>query len=177
MEANVYFFAALVSTGIFLLQFILSIFFGNMDTDIDVNADGNADIDMSSVLSFKGLIHFCMGFGWFMYLCQPPYIVLHYLGAVISGSFFVFVLAWIYKLCYKLKQENKPEQGEELIGRKCEIYTRCQEQGQAETEYVVYIAINGAQRELTVRSIQGKSYQEGDILTLKDYKEGIYYID
>ena len=32
MEANVYFFAALVSTGIFLLQFILSIFFGNMDT-------------------------------------------------------------------------------------------------------------------------------------------------
>lgn len=123
MEANVYFFSALVSTGIFLLQFILSIFFGSMDTDIDVNADGNADIDMSSVLSFKGLIHFCMGFGWFMYLCQPPYIVLHYLGAVISGSFFVFVLAWIYKLCYKLKQENKPEQGEELIGRKCEIYT------------------------------------------------------
>ena len=78
MEANVYFFAALVSTGIFLLQFILSIFFGNMDTDIDVNADGNADIDMSSVLSFKGLIHFCMGFGWFMYLCQPPYICLLY---------------------------------------------------------------------------------------------------
>lgn len=107
MEANVYFFSALVSTGIFLLQFILSIFFGSMDTDIDVNADGNADIDMSSVLSFKGLIHFCMGFGWFMYLCQPPYIVLHYLGAVISGSFFIFVLAWIYKLCYKLKQENK----------------------------------------------------------------------
>ena len=46
MEANVYFFAALVSTGIFLLQFILSIFFGNMDTDIDVNADGNADIEI-----------------------------------------------------------------------------------------------------------------------------------
>ena len=60
-----------------------------MDTDIDVNADGNADIDMSSVLSFKGLIHFCMGFGWFIY-ASPPYIVLHYLGAVISGSFFCF---------------------------------------------------------------------------------------
>ena len=28
MEANVYFSSALVSTGIFLLQFILSIFFG-----------------------------------------------------------------------------------------------------------------------------------------------------
>ena len=50
MEANVYFFAALVSTGIFLLQFILSIFFGSMDTDIDVNADGNADIDLTVFL-------------------------------------------------------------------------------------------------------------------------------
>ena len=57
MEANVYFFAALVSTGIFLLQFILSIFFGSMDTDIDVNADGNADIDMSSAL--HGILHLC----------------------------------------------------------------------------------------------------------------------
>ena len=53
---------------------------------------------------------------------------------------------------------------------------RCRQE-QAGTNYVVYIAINGAQRELTVRSIQGKSYREGDILTLKDYKEGIYYID
>lgn len=62
MEANVYFFAALVSTGIFLLQFILSIFFGSMDTDIDVNADGNADIDMSSVLSLQRTDSFLHGF-------------------------------------------------------------------------------------------------------------------
>ena len=34
MEANVYFFAALVSTGIFLLQFILSIFFSNLLVDV-----------------------------------------------------------------------------------------------------------------------------------------------
>lgn len=40
-----------------------------MDIDIDVNVDGNVDIDMSSVFFFKGLIYFCMGFGWFMYLC------------------------------------------------------------------------------------------------------------
>ena len=80
MEANVYFFAALVSTGIFLLQFILSIFFGNMDTDIDVNADGNADIDMSSVLSFKA-DSFLHGFRLVHVFMPAPYIVLHYLGA------------------------------------------------------------------------------------------------
>lgn len=177
MEANVYFLAALVSTGIFLLQFILSIFVGSTDTDVDVNADGNADLDMSSVLSFKGLIHFCMGFGWFMFLCQPPYTTLQYLGAFLSGVFFVFILAWIYKLCYKLKQENEPEQGEDLVGRKCEIYSRSKEPGKEGANYVVYIAINGAQRELTVKSMHGNSYQEGDVLTLKNYEDGIYYID
>lgn len=177
MESNVYLLAALVSTGIFLLQFVLSIFVGSMDTDIDVNADGNADIDMSSVLSFKGLIHFCMGFGWFMFLCRPPYSILHYLGAFLSGVFFVFILAWIYKLCYRLKQENKPEQGEDLIGRSCVIYSRCGKTGKERSEYVVSITINGAQRELTVRSANGNNYQEGDTLTLKEYKEGIYYID
>lgn len=177
MEANVYLFAALVSSGIFLLQFILSIFVGSMDTDIDVNADGNADIDMSSVLSFKGLIHFCMGFGWFMFLMQPPYSVLQYVGAFASGVFFVFILAWIYKLCNKLKQENKPKQGEELVGRKCVIYSPCGDTGEERSEYVVNITINGAQRELTVKSANGNNYREGDTLTVKDYKEGIYYID
>lgn len=177
MESNLYLFAALVSTGIFLLQFILSIFVGSMDTDIDVNADGNTDIDMSSVLSFKGLIHFCMGFGWFMFLCRPPYSTLQYLGAFLSGVFFVFILTWIYKLCYKLKQENKPEQGQDLIGRSCVIYNRCGESGNERSEYVVSITINGAQRELTVKSINRNNYQEGDRLILKEYKEGIYYID
>lgn len=177
MEANVYLLAALVSSGIFLLQFILSIFFGSMDSDLDVNADGNADIDMSSILSFKGLIHFCMGFGWFMFLCLPPYSFLQYLGAFVSGVFFVFILAWIYKLCYRLRQDNKPEQGKDLIGRKCEIYNRCKEKGKGGTDYIVYIAINGAQRELAVKSLHGKDYREGDVLTLKEYTDGIYYID
>ena len=40
---------ALVTTGIFLIQFVLSIFFGDLDADVDV------DTDISSVVSFKGL--------------------------------------------------------------------------------------------------------------------------
>ena len=40
MEANVYFFRCISKYGnLFFCNFILSIFFGSMDTDIDVNAD------------------------------------------------------------------------------------------------------------------------------------------
>ena len=52
---------ALVTTGIFLIQFVLSIFFGDLDADVDV------DTDISSVVSFKGLTHFGIVSAWFLY--------------------------------------------------------------------------------------------------------------
>ena len=40
---------AVVASAIFLIQFIMSIFFGDLDTDTDI------DVDLSSAVSFKGL--------------------------------------------------------------------------------------------------------------------------
>ena len=59
-----YYVLGIISYGIFIVQFILSnLGFG--DTDIDIDLDGNVDFDVSDLLSFKGLIHFLMGFsGW-----------------------------------------------------------------------------------------------------------------
>ena len=50
MSHTIFLIIALVTTGIFLIQFVLSIFFGDMDADVDA--------DISSVVSFKGLTHF-----------------------------------------------------------------------------------------------------------------------
>ena len=59
-----YYILGIISYGIFIVQFILSnLGFG--DTDIDIDLDGDIDFDVSDLLSFKGLIHFLMGFsGW-----------------------------------------------------------------------------------------------------------------
>lgn len=48
MSSTIFLIIALVTTGIFVIQFILSIFFGDIDADVDV------DTDISSVVSFKG---------------------------------------------------------------------------------------------------------------------------
>ena len=61
MSSNIFLIIALVTTGIFVVQFILSIFFGDFDADADI------DTDIGSVVSFKGLTHFGIGFGWYMY--------------------------------------------------------------------------------------------------------------
>ena len=52
MSSTIFLIIALVTTGIFVIQFVLSIFFGDIDADVDVDAD------ISSVVSFKGLTHF-----------------------------------------------------------------------------------------------------------------------
>ena len=81
---------ALVTTGIFLIQFVLSIFFGDLDADVDV------DTDISSVVSFKGLTHFGIGFGWYMYLAGNTEIQSYVVG-ILVGLFFVFAVWFLYK--------------------------------------------------------------------------------
>ncbi len=78
MSYTIFLIIALVTTGIFLIQFVLSIFFGDIDADVDVDAD------ISSVVSFKGLTHFGIGFGWYMYLAgnteMQSYIIVFWWG-------------------------------------------------------------------------------------------------
>lgn len=61
--SETYYLLAAISYGIFIVQFILSWFGG--DTDLDVDLDGELDMDVSDIVSFKGLVHFVMGAsGW-----------------------------------------------------------------------------------------------------------------
>lgn len=53
--SETYYLLAAISYGIFIVQFILSWFGG--DTDLDVDLDGELDMDVSDIVSFKGLVH------------------------------------------------------------------------------------------------------------------------
>ena len=109
MSNTIFLTIALVTTGIFAVQFILSIFFGDMETDVDVNAD------ISSVVSFKGLTHFGIGFGWYMYLAGNTEIQ-SLVIAILIGLFFVFAVWFLYKKAYQLQQVNHSEQTGQLVG-------------------------------------------------------------
>lgn len=163
MTSTIFLFVALAATLIFLIQFIMSVFFGDLDTDTDV------DTDLGSVVSFKGFTHFCIGMGWYMYISQGTDITSYGIGIFI-GLVFVFVLWYLYKKAYQLQKENKPEKPEALLGRECEIYSR------NGNRYVVQIAINGALREMDVRSLENKEYRTGDKTVICKVESGIMYI-
>ncbi len=52
--------------SLFIIKLAISLFAG--DIDIDIDFDGDSDFDTSSAFSFKGLIHFLMGFSSYLLL-------------------------------------------------------------------------------------------------------------
>ena len=164
MTHTIFLIIALVTTGIFLIQFVLSIFFGDMDADVDVDAD------ISSVVSFKGLTHFGIGFGWYMYLAGNADIASYAIG-ILVGLFFVFAVWFLYKKAYQLQQVNRSEETDQLVGRECTIYFK-----QTDNKYTVQTSRDGAMREVDVISETGKAYQTGDRTIISSYKDGTLYI-
>lgn len=164
MSQTIFLTIALVTTAIFAIQFILSIFFGDVDVDVDVDAD------LSSMVSFKGLTHFGIGFGWYMYLAGNTEIQSYAIG-ILVGLFFVFAVWFLYKKAYQLQQVNRSEQTEQLVGRECVIYFK-----QSDTKYTVQTSRDGAMREVDVISESGKTYQTGDRTIITGYRDGALYI-
>ena len=164
MSSTIFLIIALVTTGIFVIQFILSIFFGDIDADTDVDAD------ISSVVSFKGLTHFGIGFGWYMYLGGNTEIQSYVIG-ILVGLFFVLAVWFLYKKAYQLQQVNHSEQTNQLVGRECVIYFK-----QSDSKYTVQTTRDGAMREVDVISESGKTYQTGDRTIITSYKDGTLFI-
>lgn len=164
MSSTIFLIIAIVTTGVFVVQFILSIFFGDLDADTDV------DTDMGSIVSFKGLTHFAIGFSWYMYL-QDNTELKTYLYGFIIGLFFLFAVWFLYKKASQLQQINSLEKTEALVGRECTLYFRSNE-----GRYTVQVRRNGAMREVDVISESNKSYQTGDKTVISSYKDGTLYI-
>lgn len=164
MSHSIFLIIALVTTGIFLVQFVLSIFFGDIDADTDI------DTDISSLVTFKGLTHFGIGFGWYMYLAGNTEIQ-SYVIAFLIGLFFMVAVWFLYKKAYQLQQVNHAEPTEQLVGRECTIYFH-----QSNGRYTVEVNRNGAMREVDVHSETNKVYQTGERTVITGYKDGTLYI-
>lgn len=106
MDNNLYYILGGIAYGIFILQFIISWVAGEFDVDFD----GDADFDVSDVVSFKGFIHFLMGFGGWTSIKQLlGYEVtrIDWLIGFFIGLVFVFMLYHLYKFCMKLQKLPK----------------------------------------------------------------------
>lgn len=161
--SETYYLLAAISYGIFIVQFILSWFGG--DTDLD------GELDVSDIVSFKGLVHFVMGAsGW---LCIKHSIEWYdYLIALICGILFVVILYYLYKLCLKLQHQVIPEEGEALIGRVGIITVPC------ENHFFITIEVNGGSEEIVAYpEVPKMGYMVGTRVRISKFENGKYYFN
>jgi len=116
--------------AVFIIKLAVSWFAGDFDLDIDL--DGDADFDTSSAFSFKGLLHFFVGFSSYLFARsytstvnivngQVQFSIADYVWAIIVGIAVMFALYFAYKIALKANCESKNPQ--ELInGSKGKIY-------------------------------------------------------
>lgn len=161
-----YYILGMISYGIFIIQFILSNF-GWGDTDLDVDFDGEADFDVSDLLSFKGLIHFAMGFsGWLMITGKVTASTISV--AAIIGLMFMLILYGVYRICMKLNSEPTVKQGKDLIGRSVIVYSVL-----SEDKCICYLPDSEYCEMLCEPTVPVK---EGEIRKIDSFESGKYQI-
>lgn len=167
-DFNVWAGVAVFCTGWFIVQFLLSVVFG-----LDADTDTDTSLDISDFLSFKGIIHFGIGYSWWMVTHSGNTSWATHATAFLLGILVMTILWLTYWGASKLKKEIIPEIGETLVGRTCEIYTKNPYTG----EYTVLVESNGAQKEISgVRTKGDFELVAGQRAIIKEYIDGKYYI-
>ena len=168
MIEQIYYAVALTVYSIFIIRFILS--WVGADFDID------ADVDISDVVSFKGLTHFLMGFsGWLSVKSYITHNVMwyDYLIALILGVIFVILLYFVYKLLISLETKPQILFGKQLIGKTGKIYIILEPEDSIK-KYIITVGNGLGTQEYPAKS--NNSYKLGDEVVISDYVNAYYII-
>lgn len=160
---------ALFSTAVFLIQAIITLFLGiDSGSDVDFDSPDGGGMDISDIVSFKGLIHFLLGFSW-TGVFNGFETFMEVTIAVVIGLLFVIGLAYLYKKMLSLGEIVEHQKPEEVIGQKTEIIHYYKGVGKA------FILLDGAKQEVTIRG--DESLKNGDMVVLTNYKDHIYTVE
>ena len=168
MIEQIYYAVALTVYSIFIIRFILS--WVGADFDVD------ADVDVSDVVSFKGLTHFLMGFsGWLSVKSYITHNVMwyDYLIALILGVIFMILLYFVYKLLISLETKPQILFGKQLIGKTGKIYVILEPEDSIK-KYIITVGNGLGTQEYPAKS--NNSYKLGDEVVISDYVNAYYII-
>lgn len=159
-----------IAYGLFIIQFLMSLFGYDTDIDFDIDFDGDADFSLSDIVSFKGLIHFIMGISTYLsthIFLGTPITMFSWVTAMGTGVLFVIGLYYVYKWCITLQHTPQREEGD-LGERYVKIIRH-----ERELTYVGTTTINGAYDMFTVESskplVVGESYKITKFINNKIY--------
>ncbi|MDR2804938.1 MAG: hypothetical protein LBB85_04750 [Dysgonamonadaceae bacterium] len=146
----------LLSSAFFLISTIGSLLFGGMDVDFDTDID--AGTLLSDIFSFKGLLHFAIGFSLTLTLMHEVTFASVAYG-VITGLVFAVVLYYLYKLMYEKAQQSM-KYTHEIKDMDAEVYFWNKDQRIGE----VFITLEGRPVTVTIHCPEGVDLEKGQKL-------------
>lgn len=157
-----------IAYGFFIIQFILSWIGGDFEVD--------TDLEISDIVSFKGLIHFLMGYSSWLILRSKlgELIWTDYLFAALFGIVFVIILYYIYKSFLKLENKPKPLSNSELVGKSATVYISNGIDSDGFYNYIITCNNGIGFVELSAKS--NKQYKTGDSVSIQSYLNNSYII-
>jgi hypothetical protein len=156
----------IIASALFLLSTISSLFFG--DFDLDLGVDGG--FLLSDIVSFKGLLHFVLGFTLSLTLFGGI-TTTSVITGVASGLVFVLALYYLYKLLHKRLQQ-KMEYKEEISEADAEVYFWSKEQKLGE----VFITLEGRPVQVTLKSKDNTDFENGQRIRVSGNRKVVYAV-
>ncbi|GHS98308.1 hypothetical protein FACS189421_06690 [Bacteroidia bacterium] len=156
----------IVSAALFLISTLGSLLFGGIDLDFDVDID--ASTLLSDFLSFKGLLHFCIGFSLVLTLMKEVSLASVSYG-VITGLVFVVVLYYLYKFLYEKTQQTL-KYTTEIKEQEAEVYFW--NKGQRIGE--VFVTLEGRPVTITIHCPEGVELERGQKLKVSGTRKLVY---
>ena len=158
----------IVSSGLFFLTSIGSLFFGDMDMDTNADLDVGSGFLLSDVFSFKGLVHFTIGFSLTLTLMSEFTLLSATIG-VITGAIFVLVLYYLYKIVYeKLHQSIKYTT--EINDMEAEVYYW---DGKSKTGEV-FVTLEGRPVTITLLCPEDVNFEKGQKIMVSGTRHSVH---
>lgn len=122
-----FWFCALAGSGMFIIQFFLTLFGMGHDTD-----DGHFDAQNFKWLTKQTMTGFLMFFGWVGLTCKKEFALSSPASAAwaaAGGLVAVFATAFIFKMAKKLRSAGSVFRIEDAIGKEAFVYQRIPKDG------------------------------------------------
>lgn len=158
---QIFWYIALPTSGVFVIQTILT--FVGADATDGIDADFDGDLDGTNApfqfFSFRNLINFLLGFSWtgisfFKEIENTNYL---YALSMLVGVFFVFIFFIVIKQITKLAEDNTFKITN-AINKTAEVYTPIPEEKSGKGK--VLVSVHGAYHEL-VAMTEGERIPSG----------------
>ena len=161
----------IVSSGLFVVTTIGSLFFGNMDMDWDADLEVGSGFLLGDLISFKGLIHFTIGFSLTLTLMNEFSLLSATIG-VVTGIIFVLVLYYLYKLMFE-KLQHSVKYTHEINDMEAEVYFWDEKTKIGE----VFVTLEGRPVTVTLKCPENVSFQKGQKIKVSGTRKSVYPVD